>query len=71
MAGGKRHLLEDEELGRKVNKTDNFDRFLPPSVAEKYNLDIPDYRGVDQVAEVPAAQEAKSEKVLKLAERQA
>ncbi|KAL9610221.1 MAG: hypothetical protein Q9167_005070 [Letrouitia subvulpina] len=44
-------------------------RFLPPSVAEKYSLDIPDYRGVDQIVEVPAEQEAKSEKVLKLAER--
>ncbi|KAK3167563.1 hypothetical protein OEA41_010690 [Lepraria neglecta] len=27
-------------------------RFLPPSVAEKYDLDIPDYKGVDQVVEV-------------------
>jgi len=40
-------------------------------VAEKYYLDIPDYQGVDQVAEVPGAgKEATSEKVLKLAERQ-
>ena len=31
---------------------DRITRFLPPSVAEKYNLDIPDYKGVDQVAEV-------------------
>lgn len=68
--GGKCRSHKDDELVRKVNRTDRRDRFLPPSVAEKYNLDIPDYRGVDQVAEVPAEQEAKSEKVLKLAERQ-
>ncbi|KAL9601606.1 MAG: hypothetical protein Q9219_002440 [cf. Caloplaca sp. 3 TL-2023] len=33
-------------------------RFLPPSVAEKYNLDIPDYKGVDQIVELPAGQNA-------------
>ena len=40
-------------------------------MAEKYNLDIPDYQGVDQIAEVAGTgKEATSEKVLKLAERQ-
>ncbi|KAL9002071.1 MAG: hypothetical protein Q9188_004985 [Gyalolechia gomerana] len=34
-------------------------RFLPPSVAEKYHLDIPDYKGVDQIVEIPAGQNAK------------
>lgn len=37
--------------------------FLPPSVAEKYNLDIPDYRGVDQIVEVPAGENAKPQKL--------
>lgn len=27
-------------------------RFLPPSVAEKYDLDIPPYSGIDQIVEV-------------------
>ena len=27
-------------------------RFLPASVAKKYDLDIPDYPGVDQIVEV-------------------
>ena len=29
-------------------------RFLPKSVAEKYEIDIPDYQGVDQIVEVKA-----------------
>lgn len=46
-------------------------RFVPPSVSEKYNLDAPEYEGVDQVVELPRiGQESKAEKVLKLAERQ-
>lgn len=28
-------------------------RFVSPSVAEKYGLDIPNYQGLDQVVEVP------------------
>jgi NAD(P)H-hydrate epimerase len=28
-------------------------RFLSVDVAEKYGLDVPDYQGLDQVAEVP------------------
>ena len=27
-------------------------RFLPPSVAEKYGLDLPEYQGIDQIVEV-------------------
>ena len=27
-------------------------RFLPESVAEKYGIDVPEYQGVDQIAEV-------------------
>ncbi|KAL8952057.1 MAG: hypothetical protein Q9222_002009 [Ikaeria aurantiellina] len=38
-------------------------RFLPPSVAEKYHLDIPDYKGVDQIVEVPAGDNAQPGKV--------
>lgn len=46
-------------------------RFLPPSVAEKYDLDIPDYQGDDQVVETAqTGQKSKAEKVLKIAERQ-
>lgn len=33
--------------------------FLPPSVAEKYNLDIPEYTGVDQIVELPAGDNVK------------
>ena len=47
------------------------DRFIPQSVAEKYDLDIPDYQGVDQIAEITGTgTEAKKEKVIGLAERQ-
>lgn len=47
------------------------DRFIPQSVAEKYDLDIPDYQGVDQIAEVSDINtEAKKEGVVGLAERQ-
>lgn len=46
-------------------------RFVPPSVSEKYNLDVPEYQGVDQIVELPlTGQESKAEKILKLAERQ-
>ena len=39
-------------------------------MAKKYDLDIPDYKGVDQIVEVKSGQASKSEKVLELAERQ-
>ena len=46
-------------------------RFIPQSVAEKYDLDIPDYPGVDQIAEVSGTgTESKREKIVELAERQ-
>ena len=45
-------------------------RFIPQSVAEKYDLDIPDYPGVDQIAEVSTGTESKREKIVDLAERQ-
>lgn len=46
-------------------------RFIPRSVAEKYDLDIPDYHGVDQIAEVSGTgTESKKEKIVGLAERQ-
>ena len=46
-------------------------RFLPPSVAEKYDLDIPDYKGDDQIVETAqTGQRSTAEKVLKMAERQ-
>lgn len=47
-----------------------FARFVPPSVAEKYDLDTPEYPGLDQVVELPVNDpESKAEKILKLAER--
>lgn len=47
------------------------DRFIPQSIAQKYDLDIPDYHGVDQIAEVSGTgTEAKKEEVVGLAERQ-
>lgn len=56
---------------RKFNSNANTTRFLPPSVAEKYDLDIPDYQGDDQVVETAqTGQKSKAEKVLKMAERQ-
>lgn len=46
-------------------------RFVPPSVAEKYDLDLPEYSGIDQVVELPVSdRDSKAEKILKLAERQ-
>ena len=51
--------------------TNGYLRFLPPSVAKKYDLDVPDYQGDDQIVETaPTGRKAKSEKVLKMAERQ-
>lgn len=45
-------------------------RFVPPSVAEKYDLDLPKYAEVDQIVELPSdGKESKAEAVLKLAER--
>ena len=49
----------------------SFDRFLPQSVAEKYDLDIPDYQGVDQIAEVSGTStDVKKREIIGLAERQ-
>ena len=46
-------------------------RFIPQSVAEKYDLDIPDYEGVDQIAEVSGTgMEGKKQDIVGLAERQ-
>ena len=48
-------------------------RFIPKAVAEKYDLDIPDYPGVEQIAEVSntgTRTESKKEKIVELAERQ-
>lgn len=46
-------------------------RFVPPSIAEKYDLDSPEYPGLDQVVELPVSdRESKAEKIIKLAERQ-
>ena len=46
-------------------------RFIPRSVAEKYDLDIPDYPGVDQIVEISGTGTAtKKEEVKRLAERQ-
>lgn len=40
-------------------------------MAEKYDLDIPDYQGVDQIAEIGGTgTESKKEKIVGLAERQ-
>ena len=40
-------------------------------MAKKYDLDIPDYKGDDQIVEIASTgRKAKSEKVLKMAERQ-
>jgi len=32
-------------------------RFLSPEMADKYNLDVPKYEGLDQVVEVPVESE--------------
>ena len=46
-------------------------RFLPPSVAEKYQLDLPEYQGVHQIAELGGtAASSRKEDVIGLAERQ-
>lgn len=68
--GGRYVALDDwavKLLGKKLTNA----RFVPPSVAEKYDLGYPDYSGLDQVVELPVCdQESKAEKILKLAERQ-
>lgn len=28
------------------------DRFVPPSVAKKYDFEVPEYAGIDQIVEV-------------------
>ena len=30
-------------------------RFVPPGIVEKYNIELPEYQGVDQIAEVPTS----------------
>lgn len=51
--------------------TGSSNRFIPQSIAEKYDIDIPDYQGVDQIVEVSGTStESKKEKILGLAERQ-
>jgi len=32
-------------------------RFVSPSIAKKYDFEIPEYPGVDQIVEVPTASE--------------
>lgn len=45
-------------------------RFVPPSVAKKYDLDLPNYAGVEQIVEfISDEKESKAEAILKLAER--
>ena len=71
-----RHFIGGRYIGQRRLTHDpcsdaNGSRFLPPSVAQKYDLDIPDYKGDDQVVETAqTGQKSKAEKVLKLAERQ-
>lgn len=49
----------------------SWNRFIPQSVAEKYDLDIPDYQGVDQIAELGGnGTKSKEQEVIGLAERQ-
>lgn len=54
---------------------------MPPNVVEKYELEVPNYEGVDQVVELfsegggvlahgDEGREEKIERILKLAERQ-
>ena len=65
--GGK----SDLDMINSMQKGTNGYRFLPPSVAKKYDLDVPDYQGDEQIVETaPTGRKAKSEKVLKMAERQ-
>ena len=36
---------------------DIYDRFVSPSIAEKYNFEVPKYEGIDQIVEVGNAGE--------------
>ena len=41
------NLFEDSVLNR------NRHRFLDTKTAERYGIDVPEYQGIDQIAEVP------------------
>ena len=61
----------DDSCPFDENCAERSKRFLPPSVAEKYDLDIPPYEGDDQIVETAqTGRRSKAEKVLKIAERQ-
>ncbi|TGO28351.1 hypothetical protein BPAE_0029g00020 [Botrytis paeoniae] len=34
-------------------------RFVTPEISEKYNLQLPEYEGVDQIVEMPVQEEEK------------
>jgi len=36
----------------RLSVADGKSRFVPPAIVEKYDFDLPEYEGVDQVVEV-------------------
>ncbi|CAI0643505.1 unnamed protein product [Colletotrichum noveboracense] len=50
---GGRHVLSSRNPKiKKLSQANLGSRFVSPGIAEKYNLDLPQYEGIDQVVEV-------------------
>ena len=47
-------LSREEHAGLAASDCYFQNRFVSPSIAQKYNLDLPGYEGVDQVVELNA-----------------
>lgn len=46
--------MEDTSLSSVGGNANAACSFLSKDVANKYNLDVPEYKGVDQIVELPA-----------------
>jgi hypothetical protein len=44
--------MQDGSSGRASVTTNHYDRFVSQSIAKKYDFDVPEYQGLDQVVEV-------------------
>lgn len=43
----------------ETEKLTSSSRFVTPEISEKYNLQLPEYEGVDQIVEMPVPEEEK------------
>lgn len=51
------HVMESFLPQRLSSLTLPSDRFVAPSIAAKYDFDVPRYEGIDQVVEVATSEE--------------